>query len=785
MSKSRKSLSTPWVLCEKCQSTISQKDTSSHESECPPPDDNWGHSYIKNSVLYSAVDTYCSKEPPKNLTERDLHDLVFMSHSAFELCQIAIGSQVILTFKTDEIVKTAWPTSEKSITSVCLTQKAMKISQVSGPVKVKKLHQPLLAKEIAIEYIKKESRPKLTPELQVMLRNFNGRKVFCVGNRIHIPYYGKNLLFKIVNIIQDRDENSELNDSSSDLANKLDNMSIEESGSKFFLAEFTTKWTVVNESDSDLAVKENSKITSADIGGYHKLLDKLRDIFNLVLNGKKALKSIRGNKGILLCGAAGVGKSTIANAILSEYHVNIFLLNSRDIHSKYSNEGSQKLVDLFTKAKAQAPSVIFIEDIDTLCPKKGSSEAEKALLETLIQEIDYLQESNLSTLLLTTSSKLDSIDSLLRRDDRLGYEIEIPTPTPHMRCEILKKLLSKIPNNVTDDELNEIGFVTHGFVATNLRTICSRAAFSANKRHKVSNIDSDGTISASDLYVALTDVKPSAMKDIFVQVPNVKWSDIGGQESLKKELRQAVELPLKHPEAFLRSNIKPSKGVLMYGPPGCSKTMIAKALATESKLNFINIKGPELFSKWVGESERSVREVFRRARQVAPSIVFIDEIDAMGGGRSSDNGGNDVQERVLTQLLTELDGVIELENVLLLAATNRPDRLDEALLRPGRFDKTIKVPLPDSQTREEIFKIKFKKMPIDENVVINDLVERTEGYSGAEIQAVCQEAVMSAIDENLDYETITKDHFEYGLKKVKPRTVAKLLKLYDDFENNK
>lgn len=464
----------------------------------------------------------------------------------------------------------------------------MTISQVSGPVKVKRLHQPLLAKEIAVEYIKEQSKPKLTPAMKVMLRKFNERKVFCVGNRIHIPYYGKNLLFKIVNITQDRDEKSELNDFSSDLANKLDNMSIEESKSKFFLSLFDTKWTLVNDSDNNLTVKEKSKITSADIGGYDKFLDELRKIFNVVLR-KAVLKGVRRNKGILLCGAAGVGKSTIANAILSEYDVNIFLLNASDINSKYSNEGSRKLVDLFTEAKAKPPSVIFLEDIDTLCPKKGSSEADK-LLETLIQEIDDLQESDLSTLLLTTTSKLDSVDSSLRRAGRLGREMKIPTPTPYMRCEILKKLLSKIPNTLTDDELNEIGFVTHGFVAADLRELCSEAEIPAIERHQVSDIDSDVTMSASDLHVALTSVKPSAMKEIFIEVPNVKWSDIGGQESLKQSLREAVEWPLKHPEAFSQLGIKPPKGLLMYGPPGCSKTMIAKALATESKLNFINVK---------------------------------------------------------------------------------------------------------------------------------------------------------------------------------------------------
>ncbi|KAG8037306.1 hypothetical protein G9C98_005516 [Cotesia typhae] len=773
MSKSRKSLSTLWVTCDKCQSAMSQKDTCFHESTCPPSDVKWTHNYIRNNILYSSVDTYCSKELPKNITERDSHEMVFMSQSALELCQIAIGDRVILSFQDVEIVKTAWPTSDKSLTSVCLTKNTMDVNKVSGPVKVRKLkNQPLSAEEITIKYVGRQEPPKITPELQILFKNYNERKIFCIGNRINIPFYGKNLPFKIVNITQGKDNNSSLNTSSKDdLADGLKNMSITERELKFFLSLFTTKWKVIKD-EINTAVNKKSKITANDIGGYDKLLNELRDIVDVVLGKcKQILKGFRISKSILLYGLNGVGKTTIANVLFSSYDVKTFSFKASEISTKYLNNENKKISDLFSEAKAEAPSVIFIDDIDTLFTKKGLSDSEKRFLAMLIQEIDDLQESDANTLLLMTTSKLDSIDSSLRRSGRLDREIEIPTPTPNMRCAILKKLISKMPNTFSDDDFNEIAYVTHGFVAADLNVLCSQAGMRAIKRHQDNKLNPYVYVSALDFMGALRTVKPTAMKEISVEVPNVKWSDIGGQKSLKLKLCQAVEWPLKNPDVFIRLGITPPKGLLMYGPPGCSKTM-----------------GPELFSKWVGESERAVREVFRKANEVAPSIVFIDEIDAIGGERATGgaaNASNNVQERVLAQLLTELDGVTALGNVTLVAATNRPDRIDKALLRPGRLDRLVYVPLPDADTRGEIFKIKFLKMPVDEiSVKIQDLVDLTDGYSGAEIQAVCHEAAMSALQNDINSEVLLSKHFADALKIVKPRTSAKLISLYENFCNN-
>ncbi|XP_034949756.1 ATPase family protein 2 homolog [Chelonus insularis] len=800
--KTRKSLnSTLWVTCDRCHITLSQKDTNLHSEACCHSEEEVTHDYIKNNILYSFVEVYCPKDLPPNIEEKDTHNMVFMSQSALELCQIAIGDWVIIKNRNCIFSKIAWVTKSNSLTSVCLTKQTIDFYQLKDRITVQRFtRKPTTAKEIVIEYIGKESRPKIVPETRAQIKTLHNRQVFCVGNRIKVPFFGKHLLFKIVDINGDQEKNSHntenkeknLNDTLNDeLIEQLESVLQIEDVPKFYEALDSTKWTIIGDEDEIKIPKQKLMTTLRDIGGYQHLLNELKDVFNIVLGKyKKVLKGFKFSKGILIYGPIGVGKSAIANALISEYDVNVFVIKASDIYSKYFGEGDKKLSQLFTEAKSFSPSVILIEDIDILCTKKSNSENEKRLLATLIQEIDNLQESDINTLLITTSSKPDLVDASLRRAGRIDREFEIGAPTPSMRREILQKLLSKLPNSVTNEELDEISFITHGFVAADLRCLCSQAAMRAIKRHNMSDT-SDSTdvfICGNDFTTALTAVKPSAMKEVLVEVPNVKWSEIGGQKSLKLKLKQAVEWPLKHPEAFSRLGITPPRGVLMFGPPGCSKTMVARALATESKLNFINIKGPELFSKWVGESEKAVREVFRKARQVAPSIVFIDEIDALGGERASGNTGNtsnNVQERVLAQLLTELDGVTALGNVTLVAATNRPDRIDKALLRPGRLDRIVYVPLPDNQTRLEIFLIKFNKMPIADDVNVQDLVELTEGYSGAEIQAICHEAAMNALEDNLEAKIITKNNFKAALSIVSPRTPASLVKLYEDYQNNK
>ncbi|XP_054002897.1 ribosome biogenesis protein SPATA5 isoform X1 [Hylaeus anthracinus] len=781
----RKSLSS-WVTCEKCQITLTQKDVAKHQDNCPPNMNAWKHDFIYNDVLYSTINTYKSQEQSTTISEKTLDDMVFVSQSALQLCNIPIGDSVVVAAEGNMVVKIVWPTKDKTLTSVSLTKHAIELNNLRGLVKIYKFNYPVyIAKEVVIISVGKHSLPEVTTELNIVLKNHNEQKIFSVGENLSVPFYGKQLMYKVLTVVFDKCADTNL----SEELNRLKLTSNETCSIPFHKALYNTKWTIFDkELEKKEAVHKRHKYQIQDIGGYDAVIEDIKDVLNVGLGRCKSIGDFYISKGILLYGTAGVGKSIIASALISEYDLNSFTIYSSDIYSKSLGETETKLKDIFMEAKANAPSIILIEEIDSLCPKRSTSttDHERRVLAQLITLFDDIQNTNDNVVILATTSKLDSVDNSLRRPGRIDKEFEIYVPTPTMRSEILRKLLSKIPNTLSNEDIANVAFVTHGFVGADLYGLCSHAVLNAVKREQKTNVDSDTwlTVTLPDINHALTVTKPSAMKEVLIEVPNVRWSDIGGQNDLKLKLKQAVEWPLRHPEAFQRMGITPPRGVLMFGPPGCSKTMIAKALATESKVNFLNIKGSELFSKWVGESEKAVREVFRKARQVSPSIVFIDEIDALGSERtSSANGGSNVQERVLSQLLTELDGVTALGSVTLVAATNRPDKIDKALLRPGRLDRIIYVPLPDYETRQEIFDIKLRNMPIAKDVNIQDLVELTEGYSGAEIQAICHEAAMKALEEDLNAAIITKEHFKAALAIITPRTPASLINLYSDYMN--
>ncbi|XP_012236742.1 ATPase family protein 2 homolog isoform X4 [Bombus impatiens] len=709
--------------------------------------------------------------------------MVFISQSALQLCEIAIGDCVLVIAGESKVVKTAWPTKDKSLTSVSLTKHAIELNNLRGYVKIEKLNSSVdIAKEFVICSVGKHILPEATMELNIILKNHNEQKVFTIGNKFSVPFYGKKLIYKIVKVISDDCENVKLSEQFKQLS-----ITDETRNTKLYKALYNTKWTILNE-EQEKKKDENkkSKFKIQDIGGYDNVIEDIKDVLNIGLGLYQSIGNFYISKGILLYGTSGVGKSAIANALISQYDINSTTIYSSDIYSKSSGETEKKLQDIFTEAKDKAPSIILIEEIDSLCPKRSTSttDHERRILSQLTALFDGIQNANDNVVILATTSKLDLIDNSLRRPGRIDKEFEIHVPTTNMRAEIFKKMLSKIPNTLSLEDIQNIAFVTHGFVGADLYGLCSQAVLNAVKCQQKTNTDLSLKVTISNFEHALTVTKPSAMKEVLIEVPNIQWSDIGGQKDLKLKLKQAVEWPLRHPEVFLRMGITPPKGVLMFGPPGCSKTMIAKALATESKVNFLNIKGPELFSKWVGESEKAVREVFRKARQVSPSIVFIDEIDALGSERgSSSSAGSNVQERVLAQLLTELDGVTALGSVTLVAATNRPDKIDKALLRPGRLDRIIYVALPDYEARQEIFDIKLRNMPIAEDVHIQDLVDLTEGYSGAEIQAICHEAAIKALEEDLNASIITKEHFKAALAIITPRTPASLINLYNEYMN--
>ncbi|XP_012174107.2 ATPase family protein 2 homolog isoform X2 [Bombus terrestris] len=709
--------------------------------------------------------------------------MVFISQSALQLCEIAIGDCVLVIAGESKVVKTAWPTKDKSLTSVSLTKHAIELNNLRGYVKIEKLNSSVdIAKEFVICSVGKHISPEATTELNIILKNHNEQKVFTIGNKFSVPFYGKKLVYKIVKVTSDDCENVKLSEQFKQLS-----ITDETRNTKLYKALYNTKWTILNEEqEKEKEEYKKSKFKIQDIGGYDNVIEDIKDVLDIGLGLYQSIGNFYISKGILLYGTSGVGKSAIANALISQYNINSTTIYSSDIYSKSLGETEKKLQDIFMEAKDKAPSIILIEEIDSLCPKRSTSSTdhERRILSQLTALFDGIQNANDNVVILATTSKLDLVDNSLRRPGRIDKEFEIHVPTTNMRAEIFKKMLSKIPNTLSLEDIQNIAFVTHGFVGADLYGLCSQAVLNSVKCQQKTNTDLSLKVTISNFEHALTVTKPSAMKEVLIEVPNIQWSDIGGQKDLKLKLKQAVEWPLRHPEVFLRMGITPPKGVLMFGPPGCSKTMIAKALATESKVNFLNIKGPELFSKWVGESEKAVREVFRKARQVSPSIVFIDEIDALGSERgSSSSAGSNVQERVLAQLLTELDGVTALGSVTLVAATNRPDKIDKALLRPGRLDRIIYVALPDYEARQEIFDIKLRNMPIAEDVHIQDLVDLTEGYSGAEIQAICHEAAIKALEEDLNATIITKEHFKAALAIITPRTPASLINLYNEYMN--
>lgn len=537
------------------------------------------------------------------------------------------------------------------------------------------------------------------------------------------------------------------------------------------------------------------KVTYDMIGGLNSQLKAIREIIELPLKQPELFKSygIPAPRGLLLYGPPGTGKTMIARAVANEVGAYVSVINGPEIISKFYGETEARLRQIFAEATLRHPSIIFIDELDALCPKRegAQSEVEKRVVASLLTLMDGIgsEGSEGRVLVLGATNRPQALDAALRRPGRFDKEIEIGIPNAQDRLDILQKLLRRVPHLLTKAELLRLANNAHGYVGADLKALCNEAGLYALRRvlRKQPNLPDSKVagmvkITLNDFLQGMNDIRPSAMREVAIDVPNVSWSDIGGLENIKLKLKQAVEWPLKHPKSFNRMGIQPPKGVLLYGPPGCSKTMIAKALANESGLNFLAIKGPELMNKYVGESERAVREVFRKARAVAPSIIFFDELDALAVERGSSSGAGNVADRVLAQLLTEMDGIEQLKNVTVLAATNRPDRIDKALMRPGRIDRIIYVPLPDAATRREILNLQFHSMPISNEVDLDELVLQTDTYSGAEIIAVCKEAALLALEENIKADCIMKRHFTQALSIVTPRIPESLRRFYEDYQ---
>ena len=532
------------------------------------------------------------------------------------------------------------------------------------------------------------------------------------------------------------------------------------------------------------------RITYDELGGLKKEVQKIREMVELPMRHPELFDKIgvEAPKGVLLYGPPGTGKTLLAKAVAGETNANFVSLSGPEIMGKFYGESEERIREIFTQAEENAPSIIFIDEIDSIAPKRDevSGELEKRIVSQLLTLMDGMKSRG-KVVVIAATNRPDSIDPALRRPGRFDREIEIGIPDDEGRFDILSIHTRGMPIDKKVD-LKQISKITHGFVGADLEVLAKEAAMRSLRRiladeeidldeEKISSeILQKIQISSEDFRDALKEVSPSALREVQVQIPDVSWDDVGGLDALKEELREAIEWPIKHKEAFDYVNVETPKGILLHGPPGTGKTLIAKALAKMTESNFISIKGPELLSKWVGESEKGVREIFRKARQAAPCIIFLDEIDALVPRRGSGGSESHATESVVSQILTEIDGLEELQNVLIVGATNRLDIVDEALLRPGRFDRIIEVSNPDSKGRQHIFRIHTKKKPLANDVNVTKLVELTNGFSGAEIGAVANRAAITALkryvsgqSQNLKEIKISQQDLIDAIDKVKPQ----------------
>jgi transitional endoplasmic reticulum ATPase len=589
------------------------------------------------------------------------------------------------------------------------------------------------------------------------------------------------------------------------------------------IAETSPTGTVVVNEGTDITISERSAeevaggapgaqqatpdITYEDIGGLDNELQQVREMIELPMRHPELFQrlGIEPPKGVLLHGPPGTGKTLIAKAVANEIDANFQTISGPEIMSKYYGESEEQLREVFEQAEEDAPAIVFIDELDSIAPERGeaSGDVERRVVAQLLSLMDGLDERG-EVVVIAATNRVDAIDPALRRGGRFDREIEIGVPDKEGRMEILQVHTRGMP--LADGvELERYADNTHGFVGADLEQLAKEGAMTALRRVRPQiDLESDEIpadvlesikVTEADFKDALKGIEPSALREVFAEVPDTAWSNVGGLEKTKERLRETIQWPLEYPQVFETLDMQAAKGVLLYGPPGTGKTLLAKAVANEAESNFISVKGPELLNKYVGESEKGVREIFQKARENAPTVVFFDEIDSIATERGSHQGDSGVGERVVSQLLTELDGLEELEDVVVVATTNRPDLIDTALLRPGRLDRQIHVPVPDEAARRAIFEVHTRNKPLAEDVDLDELAAETENYVGADIEAACREAAMAAsrefvtsvepedIPDTVGNVRIAAQHFEQALEEVGPSVTQELRERYEDLED--
>ncbi|XP_037286963.2 ATPase family gene 2 protein homolog A isoform X1 [Rhipicephalus microplus] len=838
-----KSPKSDFLQCDACGVIVTSKDSALHErvcSRCKFEGGNLEHDFIHDGVLHGTLQDYSGDET-LTVPEWMKSQLLYLHPSCMKMCSTGIKDIVEVSQGGQTHLLIVWPSTNVGLTCVAMSKRYR--TSKSKAVTVKRHCSSVVAARSVTVISTGDAVKESDASLQKCLLQQNMGMFTKPGSSLQCCFYGQIVNFEVIET--QGEDGSLLNSTSRPLSSDNDEsldesmrrLAIHEelSGDHSFkatsmsprsrtpkrnaswsvhspLAFSTPKSLLHRQCESEkvafhrirssteiiiksAAEKDSERPTSASydlIGGLDKEIQQLRELFEVPIKhpGTFTRFGLKPPRGALLFGPPGTGKTMLARAVAAESKAALVVIDGPQIFSKYYGETEATLRSLFKDAAERAPSIVFIDEIDALCPKResGTSNQEARAVATLVSLIDSLPLiEDKWVLVLGATNRPNFVDPSLRQPGRLDREIEIGVPTAPGRQQILQKILSNVNHSLSNEDITEIADVAHGLTGADLAAVCADAALRALERNIASKNASDAALSKvvqltkADMATALRHTKPSAMREVALEIPKVRWSDIGGMKEVKLKLQQVVEWPWKHRDAFIRLGVTPPCGVLLYGPPGCSKTMIAKALATESGLNFIAIKGPELFSKWVGDSERAVRDLFRKARAASPCIIFFDEIDALAVHRGSTSGSSNVGDRVIAQLLTEMDGIEKLEDVILVAATNRPDMIDQALMRPGRLDSIVYVPLPDFDTRKEILHLNLSKKPLGDDVDIEALASKTSGYSGAEVVAVCQEAALLALEEDIDATCIEGRHLEVALKLIQPRISPESVQFYESY----